>query len=346
MQHYDLALIGFGGVARALADVIANDSRRLTEELGYTLRVVAITDLNLGSLVQADGIELTTVLALPRGETFAGMPGGSAIADNETVIRTSSADIVVEATFTNPTTGQPALDHVRWALASGKHVITTNKGPVALASKELLTQAASAGLCFEFEGAVMSGTPVLRFAQQMLAGSQITSIQGILNGTSNFVLGRVGDGLSLEEAVAEAQELGFAEADPTADIGGSDVQLKVAILAEHLMSGSIAASAIRTTGITDITPDDIASAKTAGKVWKLLGSIDRLDDGSLDARVEPVALDAHHPLAAISGATNAVTFTTTMLGQVTVSGPGAGRTETAYALLSDITAIHTHGGDR
>ena len=346
MQQYDLALIGFGGVARALAELITTDSPHLSAELGFTLRVVAITDLTLGSLVQPEGIDLAAVLALPRGATFAGLPGGSAVADNETVIRTAPADIVVEATFTNPATGQPALDHVRWALASGKHVITTNKGPVALAAPELLAQADAAGLRFEFEGAVMSGTPVLRFARQLLAGSRITAIQGILNGTSNYVLGRLGGGLSLEDAVAEAQDLGFAEADPTADIGGSDVQLKVTILAQQLMGADIEVAAVRTTGITDLTSEDTAAAERDGTVWKLLGSIGRGADGALDARVEPVALAADHPLAAISGATNAVTFTTELLGQVTVSGPGAGRIETAYALLSDITAIHAHGGAR
>lgn len=344
MQHYSLALIGFGGVARALAELIRDDSERLETELGFGLRVVAITDLNLGSLVQPDGIDLAEVLALPRGASFAGFAGGSAEADNERVIREAPADIVIEATFTNPETGEPAVSHVRWALESGKHVATTNKGPVALAGRELLELAHRSGRRFEFEGAVMSGTPVLRFAARQLAGARISAVQGILNGTSNYILGRLADGLDLPAAIAEAQALGYAEADPTADVGGSDVRLKVAILAQQVLGADLGADEIPTTGITGITASDIGDAARDGRQWRLVGTAERGADGVVTASVAPVALPADHPLAAISGPTNAVTFDTGMLGRVTVSGPGAGRIETAYALLSDIIAIHGGSG--
>ncbi|PRI12445.1 homoserine dehydrogenase [Leucobacter massiliensis] len=344
MRCYDLALIGFGGVARALAELIRDDSARLEATLGFSLRVVAITDLNLGSLLQPEGIDLAEVLAMPRGANFSGMPGGDRDADNERVIRESAADIVVEATFTNPATGEPALSHVRSALQSGKHVVTTNKGPVALAGAELAELAGVHGRRFEFEGAVMSGTPVIRFAQTQLAGTRIASVTGILNGTSNYILGRLGDGLALQEAIGEAQALGYAEADPTADIGGSDVRLKVAILAEQVMGVRIPVEQIPTTGITEITGAEVTAAAAEGKRWKLLGTVERHEDGTVEARVAPVALGEEHPLAGVSGATNAVTFDTDLLGQVTVSGPGAGRVETAYALLSDIIAIDRAGG--
>lgn len=339
MSHYDLALIGFGGVARALAELIRDDHERLENELGFSLRVVAITDLNFGSLMRADGIDLAEVLALPRGASFADLDGGCAEPRNEDVIRNSTADAVVEATFTNPITGEPAISHVRWALESGKHVTTTNKGPVALAGSELSALAASNGVRFAFEGAVMSGTPVLRFAEQMLAGLQINSVEGILNGTSNYILGRREGGLDLDSAIAEAQELGYAEADPTADIGGSDVRLKVAILANQVLGAQISVDDVQTEGITGITERDLELAAQDGKRWKLIGSAERKSDGTVLARVRPLALSADHPLAGISGATNAVTFDTDLLGKVTVAGPGAGRVETAYALLSDLIAI-------
>ncbi|WP_053351589.1 homoserine dehydrogenase [Leucobacter musarum] len=341
MHHYRLALIGFGGVARALAELIRDSSPRLRDELGFDLSVVAITDLNFGSLMQSEGIDLDAVLQLPRDASFAAMPGGSAEANNERVIAETNADIVVEATFTNPTTGEPAVSHVRWALEHGRHVTTTNKGPVAIGGAELTALAERVGLRFEYEGAVMSGTPVLRLANGPLAGSRIRGVQGILNGTSNYVLGRLAAGLTLDAAVAEAQSLGYAEADPTADIGGSDVRLKVAILAQRVLGATIDAADIPTTGITGLSETDIADAERTGKTWKLIGSVARSDDGSITASVAPVALDASHPLAAISGATNAVSFDTELLGPVTISGPGAGRIETAFALLSDIVAIHT-----
>jgi len=310
----------------------------LTEELGMTLRVTAITDLRFGTLVDADGIDLAPVLGLAPGQTFADI-GGTESLDNETLIRTCPADIVAEATFTNPEDGEPAVSHARWALESGKSVCTTNKGPVAFAARALKELAAKNEVRFEYEGAVMSGTPVLRLASCPLKGVGITGFLGILNGTSNYILGRMETGLPQQEAIAEAQDLGYAEADPTADIGGSDVRLKVAVLVSELLGVEIDAKDIPTEGITGITPAMIAEAQTDGSRWKLIGQGSRNEAGVVTASVAPRLLPASHPLAGISGATNAVTFDTKYLGQVTISGPGAGRMETAYALLSDIIAI-------
>ncbi|RVD45991.1 homoserine dehydrogenase, partial [Mesorhizobium sp. M7A.F.Ca.ET.027.03.2.1] len=142
------------------------------------------------------------------------------------------------ATFTNPTDGEPAVSHCRWALQTGKHVVTTNKGPVAIAARELETLAKSNGLHFEYEGSVMSGTPVIRMAKKTLAGAEVTGFEGILNGTSNFVLGRMEGGLDFASAVKEAQQLGYAEAAPTADVEGFDVRLKVVILANELLGAN------------------------------------------------------------------------------------------------------------
>ncbi|MDF2045021.1 MULTISPECIES: homoserine dehydrogenase [Microbacterium] len=338
MRSYNLALIGFGGVNRALAQLIDEDQPRF-RELGFELKVVAITDLAMGSLIQADGVDLGEILALPRGTTFAGHDGGSAEADNERVIRESPADVVVEATFTNPQTGEPAASHVRWALESGKHVTTTNKGPVALHGAALNAIAAANGVRFAYEGSVMSGTPVLGLAHRQLAGLGFSRVQGVLNGTSNYVLSRMEAGLSLDAAVAEAQAHGYAEADPTADIGGSDVQLKVTILANELLGADISPADVETFGIQDITADDVAAAAREGRRWKLIGSAERDQDGAVTARVAAEAVTADHPLANVPGATNAVSFDTDLLGTVTVTGPGAGRIETAYALIADLISI-------
>ena len=333
------------GVNRALAQLIADVPNRFAH-LGFDLQVVAITDLLMGSLVQDDGINLAEVLSLPRGTTFGNYPGGSDSADNERVIKDSPADIIVEATFTNPVDGEPAASHVRWALEAGKSVTTTNKGPVALHGEALKALAASNESVFAYEGAVLSGTPVLGLARNQLAGLNIRGVQGILNGTSNYVIGRMEAGLPLEEAVAEAQAEGYAEADPTADIGGSDVQLKVVILANELLGAALSPNDVQTTGIAGIIADDIIAAAREGKRFKLIGSAHRNDDGSVTARVAPETVAADHPLASIPGATNAVSFDTDLLGTVTISGPGAGRTETAFALIADIIAIHAHEQER
>jgi homoserine dehydrogenase len=340
MTTYDIALIGFGGVNRTLAELIAARGEALHSELGFGLRVVAITDLRLGSLVRPEGIDLSLALNLGGGnETFA-EHGGSADTNNESVIRTCTADIICEATFTNPDDGEPAVSHVRWALESGKSVCTTNKGPVALRGAELTSLAEQNGAHFEFEGAVMSGTPVIRLAKTMFAGLKLNAFEGILNGTSNYVLGRMEAGLGFEAAIKEAQELGYAEANPAADIEGHDVQLKVLILANELLDAGIELQDVQRKGISSVTLDEIRNAAQDGRRWKLIGSARRNPDGTVTAGVAPVALPLDHGLSGISGATNAVSFDTDLLGPVTVSGPGAGRVETAYALLSDIIAMH------
>jgi homoserine dehydrogenase len=337
---YDIALIGFGGVNRTLAELIATRGETLRSDLGFGLRVVAITDLRLGSLVQAEGIDLSIALNLHGGSGSFADHGGSADTNNESVIRNCTADVIVEATFTNPEDGEPAVSHVRWALESGKSVCTTNKGPVALRGAELTALAEQNGMYFEIEGAVMSGTPVIRRAKKMFAGLKLNGFDGILNGTSNYVLGRMEDGLDLEAAISEAQQLGYAEANPAADLEGHDVQLKLLILANELLDAGIELKDVQRQGILTVTPENIQKAARDGRRWKLVGAARRNLDGSVTAGVSPVALPLDHGLAGVSGATNAVSFDTDLLNAVTVSGPGAGRVETAYALLSDIIAIH------
>ncbi|TGV11407.1 homoserine dehydrogenase [Mesorhizobium sp. M8A.F.Ca.ET.173.01.1.1] len=341
MAQYNIALIGFGGVNRALAQLIAERNNRWRTELGFTLNIVAVTDLYLGSVISPNGIDARTLLEtkFEKGG-FARLSGGSPEADNERIIKDARADIVAEATFTNPNDGEPALSHCRWALQSGKHVVTTNKGPVALAARELKAVAARNNVCFEYEGAVMSGTPVIRMAEKTLAGAGLAGFEGILNGTSNFVLGRMEAGLGFADAVKEAQALGYAEADPTADIEGHDVRLKVVILANQLLGGNLAPTDVACRGISSLTLADVQAAANDGCRWKLIGSATRSADGRIRASVAPQRLPIGHALAGVGGAINAISFKTELLGEVTVTGPGAGRIETAYALLSDIIAIH------
>ncbi|WP_439856616.1 homoserine dehydrogenase [Pseudomonas yamanorum] len=345
MTEYKIALVGFGGVNRGLAQLIAERNTEWKATLGFSIKIVGVTDRFLGSIVAKEGLDAGQLVALPVEKgVFGQLPGGTAEAFNETVIRHSGADMISEATFTNPVDGEPATSFCRWALESGLHVVTTNKGPIALHGPELKQLARRNGVAFEYEGSVMSGTPVIRLARQALAGADVQGFEGILNGTSNYVLTRMKDGMSFDEAVAQAQQLGYAEADPTADVEGHDVRLKVVILANELLNARLNVSDVACSGISGISLEDIAQASASGASWKLIGSAYREIDGSIKARVGARLLPASHSLSGISGATNAVSFNTTMLGDVTVSGPGAGRIETAFALLSDIIAIHTTHG--
>lgn len=342
MTVYNIALIGFGGVNRALAELIATKNQLWERDLGFRLNIVAVSDLYLGSVISPNGLDAKTLVEANFAKGgFGQLSGGSAEADNETIIKTAPADIIVEATFTNPKDGEPAVSHCRWALSAGKHVVTTNKGPVAIAAQELKALAQANGVRFEYEGSVMSGTPVIRMVDKTLAGAELKGFEGILNGTSNFVLGRMEGGLDFDSAVKQAQELGYAEADPTADVGGFDVRLKVVILANELLGAKLKPEDVSCQGISNLSAADIENAAKANSRWKLIGSAVRNADGSVTGIVSPKQLPLEHPLAAVSGATNAISFNTELLGSVTITGPGAGRIETAYALLSDIVAIHT-----
>lgn len=341
MNIYNIALIGFGGVNRALAELIATKNSLWERDLGFRLNIVAVSDLYLGSVISPNGLDAKTLVEANFAKGgFGGLSGGSAEADNETIIKIAPADIIVEATFTNPKDGEPAVSHCRWALKSGKHVVTTNKGPVTFAARELKALAKANGVYFEYEGSVMSGTPVIRMAEKTLAGAEVKAFEGILNGTSNFVLGRMESGLDFASAVAEAQALGYAEADPTADVEGFDVRLKVVILANELLGANLKPEDVSCEGISKLSPSEIEAAAKANSRWKLIGSAARNVDGTVTGSVAPRQLPLEHPLAGVNRATNAVSLNTELLGSVTVTGPGAGRIETAYALLSDIVAIH------
>ncbi|TKC87677.1 homoserine dehydrogenase [Trinickia terrae] len=349
MSEYKVALIGFGGVNRALAELAAEKNWHWERELGFRLKIVGVSDLHLGSVVSPGGIDLDALRNLPRDKgAFEKLPGGKAAQETEQVIRTCGADIVAEATFTNPRDGEPASSYCRLALDSGISVVTTNKGPVAFHAKSLKRAAEENGAFFEFEGTVMSGTPVIRFAKESLAGSDLIGFEGILNGTSNFVLSSMeSDGLSFGEAVKKAQTLGYAEADPTADIEGHDVGLKVTILANELLGAQLRPWDVACEGIGGLTAQALQDAAAANARWKLIGSAIKAPDGTVQASVKPKLLPLENSLAGVGSAVNAITFKTKVLGDVTVQGPGAGRVETAYALLSDIISIHkkkTAGG--
>ncbi|HLA42413.1 MAG TPA: homoserine dehydrogenase, partial [Aggregatilineales bacterium] len=258
-------------------------------------------------------------------------------------IRETNADAIIEVTYTDIKTGQPALDHCRAALESGKHIATTNKGPIALAYRELKALAHQHQAHIGFEGTVMSGTPSLQMGMNALVGCTINEVRGIFNGTTNYILTQMESGKSYSEALEEAQELGYAEADPTADVEGHDAMGKVLILANTVMGGELSAADVSCTGITALSVRAINEAKANNERWKLIGSA-RREGNKIVGSVQPVRLPITDPLAGISGATNAITFSTDLLGDVTLVGPGAGKMPTGFALLADLLAIHRRIG--
>ena len=337
-----LAIIGFGTVGQGFAEILRDKADHLRAGHGLEARVVAVCDVARGALYDADGLDIGAVLAaLQRSGSLAGYPDAPGLVrgwDSLTTIRESNADVVVEATWTNLETGEPALTHMRTAFEAGKHVVTSNKGPVALAYRELKAMADAHGVCWGIEGTVMSGSPALRLGRTALAGSGISELRGILNGTTNFILTQMEAGATYAGALAEAQRLGYAEADPTADVEGHDALGKLLILAAVVVGSPLTARDVNRRGITGLTPGDIQHAKSVGKRWKLIAQLRRVGD-RLEASVAPQMIDVAHPLAGVSGATNAITYVTDLLGEVTLVGAGAGRRETGFALLSDLLEI-------
>jgi homoserine dehydrogenase len=340
MKIYRLALIGFGNVGQGLVQILRDRGHDLTQRYGAQFQIVAVSDFLKGSLYNPAGLDPAQLLAANENDGHlrnleAPHHGWDAL---ETITR-CNADIVVEISYTDLQTGEPALSHIRAALAGGKHVATTNKGPIALHYPALADLARQHQVQIQAEGTVMSGTPAIHLGQEQLAGAGISRIQGILNGTTNYILTQMESGASYSDALADAQERGYAEADPTGDVEGIDAAGKVVILANLLMGESLTMSDVQRTGITALTAEDIANARAAGERWKLIGMVQRTS-GTIRASVQPLRLPLAHPLAAVSGATNAITYTTDLLGDVTLVGPGAGRIETGYALVSDLLAIH------
>jgi homoserine dehydrogenase len=332
-------MIGFGNVGQGFAQILVEQGETLARERGFELVIVAVCDAQKGSLYDPDGLDpavlLSTVQAGASLDTIAAPFHGW---DALRTIRETNADVVVELSFTNLETGEPATTHLRAAFTAGKSVVTTNKGPVALRYPELKALAREHGVEFGVEGTVMSGTPSLRLAAEMLAPAGITRIQGILNGTTNYILTQMETGASYAQALAGAQQRGFAEADPRGDVEGFDAAGKVVILANLLMDAEIEMASVDRQGITGLTAQDIQAAQAAGERWKLIGKVER-DGDRVSASVRPTRLPLSHPLAGVSGATNAITFTTGLLGDVTLIGPGAGRLETGYAVLLDLLAM-------
>lgn len=340
MKEVRLAFIGFGNVAQGLTEILRDQEEEYAQKYGVHFLISAITDPSKGTAFDPDGLRPADLLeALKQPGCLNSLPVAHPEWDAMEMIQNSPSDVVVEMSVTNLQTGEPATSYITEALHRKKNVVTTNKGPIALHFDALANTARLHDVQIGVEGTVMSGTPVLRVGRELLAGAGIKRIQGILNGTTNYILTRMEAGFSYSEALAEAQALGYAEADPTGDVEGFDAAAKVAILSRMVLGVPTKLIAVERQGITGLTQDDIARARAAGENWKLVGTIEYEGD-ILRASVKPQRLPGDHPLARVQGATNAIVYSTNYLGDVTLIGPGAGRVQTGYAILQDLFCMY------
>jgi len=329
-----IILIGYGVVGQSLTKIFIQRGDELIKNYGFHPRIVAIADRG-GAALDPKGLDLERTLSLKveRGTVAAhhelGNPGMSALS----VIENVDAEAVVEATPTNIKNGEPGLSHIKTALKTGKHVVTTNKGPLALALPALTELADYNKVCLRFSGTVGGGTPVLDLAKRCLMGDKILSIRGILNGTTNYILTEMDEKrVTFEKALKKAQELGYAEADPSMDVDGIDAACKVVIMANWIMNKRVTLKDVSVQGIRSVTLKDLESAAKKKCTIKLIGSIGE------KLKVAPTEISKRDPLC-VGGVLNAVTFVSEFAGEETIVGRGAGGMETASAILRDLLDI-------
>jgi homoserine dehydrogenase len=331
-----IILVGYGVVGKGVTTILARNYTERIKDTGFNPKIVAIADID-GAVINPRGLSPEKLEAIKqRGYPISadpdfGHPGMAAI----DVIESVEAEVVVQVTPVNIQTGEPGLSHITKAFKTGKHVVTTNKGPLALAMPALTELAEYNNVYFRFSGTVGGGTPMLDFAKRCLQGDKILGIRGILNGTTNYILTEMSQNrVPFQEALTNAQKLGYAEKEPSMDIDGFDTACKVVILSNWIMNRKVTLRDVDRTGIRDVTLEALDEATKRCNTVKLIGSI----DGGGKPTVKPTEIPKTNPLC-VSGVLNAITFQTEYAADQTLIGRGAGGIETASAVLRDLLEI-------
>ncbi len=330
-MNYKLAFLGFGNVGKALAKLLIKKEDELLERYGITFTVTGISTGAHGSAINLQGVDLKKALETKDYKDLSALPAPQNALD---FIRKCGADILFENTPVNYETGQPAVDHLRLALEMGMHAITANKGPVVHAFQELTSLAQQNKRKFFFESTVMDGAPIFSLYRETIPCSNLLSIKGVLNSTTNMMLTRMEAGDSFDQAVAYCQKIGIAETDPSGDIDGWDASVKVAALVTVMMGIPLKPGEVDRKGIREITPEMVAMAKREGKRYKLVCSAEK-SEGSVRAKVAPQLVGVDSPMFGVEGTTSIVQFETDVLGLLSVVEADPGPHTTAYGLFAD-----------
>jgi homoserine dehydrogenase len=336
-------LVGFGTVGRWLASVLDAQAGRIASRYGREITVVGIASARDGFVYDEHGLDLRSVLAAAGGgRPITGQRGARAWPGAIEGLRATEADLLVEVTASPPADGEPGLTHMREALRRQIPVVTSNKWPVALRGAELAALARRQGVAFRAESTVMSGTPVLSALTEGLAGAVPTGLRGVLNATANVILSQMAEGIPYQDALAEAQRAGLAEPDPAADVAGHDTVAKVMILSALVFGRQLSREQVTCRGIAGITVREARQAASAGGRLRHVATLAFAGPdgtGTVTARVQPQAVPAGDPLADIDGVTNALVFQASPVGQITITGPGAGPHLAGQGALADIIAV-------
>jgi len=337
--HHRLCLVGFGNVGKAFARLLIHKADELASRYGVSVAVTGIITGSHGKAINPDGLSLKTALKLvDSGENLDVLSTVDTPQDTQAFISACPADFVFETTPVNPHSGQPALDYIKTALASGRHVITANKGPVVHGYQVLTALAKTQGVRFMFESAVMDGAPIFALFRQPLVGANLLGFEGILNSCTNLLLGMMEEGNSLEEALEYGRSIGITETDPSNDVDGWDAAIKVAALVTVLMGVPLIPQEVDRTGIRGITSEMFTEARAAGERWKLVCSAEQSPDG-LVARVAPQRVGPESPLFSVNGTSSYCQFKLDVLPGLGILESDPGPETTAYGLLADFLNI-------
>jgi homoserine dehydrogenase len=356
MKPLRLALLGFGTVSQWLAQALQTQHAWLQQEYGLVVTIISVATARSGLIYRGDGLDIPTLLHLAATQqSLSTHPEVTHWTNILEGLQATGGDVLVEATGATLRNEEPGMSYIRAALMQGMHVVTSSKGPVALAGRDLLALARAHRVQLRMESTMMSGTPVLSTIREGMAGTRIRAIRGLLNGTVNSILSAMALGQSYAEALAQAQAQGYAEADPTDDVEGDDAVAKTLILAAVAFDRTLAPAQVVRRGIPSLTREQVRQADALGKRIKHVASLRLLSlDGTevsratadqdishtrLEARVEPIALPLSDPLARIEGLLNAIIIQTDTAASVTVIGPGAGRFQAGQGVLADLIAI-------
>lgn len=342
MKTIRIIVCGFGNVGRAFVRLIEDKQEDLQKRYGIVPAIHAVVDIGGAALADTHGLPLDRLRefadqgrAIESMASF-GRPGVAGV----DVLESTMADVLVEATPTNLVDGEPARAHINAALKKGLDVITANKGPVVLFYKDLQDRMQSSGGRLFMSAATAAALPTLDVGKLCTAGARIQAVEGILNGTTNYILTRMGrEGCDYHTALKAAQELGIAETDPTLDVEGLDTRNKIILIANQLFDQCLSIADVDTVGITSVRREDMENARAEGQVIKLIGSA-RWENEHLCVKVAPEALDEAHPLAGVHLSEKGISFDTDTMGRITVTGGHSSPIGAAAALLKDL--IHAY----
>jgi homoserine dehydrogenase len=334
MKELKIILMGFGAVGKGVAEAISIKKDNIKNKFGIDIKLVAVAD-SYSSAISENGLDEKLLIETKENKgNLESYPEFGSNINGEKVLDQVDYNLLVEATPTNIENGEPAKSFTIKAFSSGKDVVTSNKGHLALFFSEMVDIANKNNVEFKYEASVGGAMPIINFAEETLPSSKISSIVGILNGTTNYILSRMTtEGSSYENTLEESQQLGIAETDPTQDVEGIDAACKTVILANSLLGIDATYSDVEVKGISKITSGAIELAKKEGYLIKLIAEVSKET-----LKVSPRLVKNNSPYA-VEGTLNMATIKTDLADEVTVVGKGAGSIETASAMLTDIINI-------